>query len=777
MSRADRLRAQETLGRKGWPRYERSDVDVYMLEDRLKTYRWCPFGRSFHHLEAFSQTQLGVVPEQRFSQHFSNSRVRASMTPSLEMTDEVLRSHAEKAHIIIVGINDTEEASVLSARELRMASRSTHPVGDSAQQMTDEQRRTAADAAKERMQPAVMECFLLNLLPATTLFDKHHTDGTTKRYFNSEMLNQAEYESSFDPDAYPRAFWQTARETADDPMIDVSSVERKEAAKADLVGIKKYLKNKMGAEAAKHGWTDEEVSEKTFAIGTIRVRLSWIVKGIQGGEKPHVEGSGQDVGDGGGHGGDGDGEDDLEGGANGGGSANGTPAARGARPKGASSSAKKRKQKPSDATSSEPAKAQPSKQKQKRKAKQNGKQPEHCCEEGQFDEDAGGGDVEEAQVEENDSLHAAEPAKAQPSKQKRQRKAKKNGKQPEHSNEEAAVGHEEVHIDAGEGGEEENAGVADGGPEADPPGLSAEELDNFVLDHLPNLNHFDGTNHTQALQRDQGNRSLATWDEWNGTWSAWTVALDDGKPNAERMSAAEADLGNVEQGLAAAARIPDRAERVAKIRALTRTKNKLAKIVAGTAGFTDLSRCDFRIQGCKRLIVDGAPGQVKYTCIPDSLVVVARYIGCAVDKALLYQMLVQPQKEVEISCVVNYAREILKIKMICVSHGSDAALARQKGGMEFATLQLDRGAFIIVMNAILEDDTVERHALAFLADFTHPAYRYHVGVLVDNDPRVNVRFLQPSDRATVSSARTVFSGLFWTAKRVSITSVWQVSMP
>ena len=640
------------------------------------------------------------------------------MTPSIEMTDEVLRAHAEKAQVIIVGMNDTEEATVLSARELRMASRSTHPMGESAQQeMTDEQRRTAADAAKERMQPAVMDCYLLNLMPAITAFDEHHTDGTTKRYLNSEMLTRAEYESRFEEAANMRAMWATARETADDPMTDVSSAERKEAAKADLVHIKKYLKNKMGAEAAKHRWTDEEVREKTFSIKTIRVRLSWIVKGNAGGEE--AEGSDEDDGDG-------------EGGR----------------------------------------------------------------EEAPFDEDAGGSDVR-AKVKPSKRKQPAEPAKETSAKP---RKQKQKGKQRERSIEEAqvdedAVGREEVHLDenAGEGGREEapfyeGAGgadePADGGLQADrdvdverASGLSAEALDKFVLDYLTNLNHFDGINHTEALQRDPGNSSLATWDDWKGTWSEWTVALDDGKPNEERMSAAAADLGNIDQGLAVAARISDRAERVAKLKVLTRTKNKLARIVAGTAGFTDLSRGEFRIQGCKRLIVDGVQGQVKYTCIPDSLVVVARYIGCAVDKALLYQTLVEPQKEVEISRVVNYAREILKIKMICVSHGSNAALARQKGGMEFATLQLDRGAFIIVMNAILEDDTVERHALAFLANFTHPAYRYHVGVLVDNDPRVNVRFLQPTDRATPSSARTVFSGLFWTAKRVSITSVWQVSMP
>ena len=67
--------------------------------------------------------------------------------------------------------------------------------------------------------------------------------------------------------------------------------------------------------------------------------------------------------------------------------------------------------------------------------------------------------------------------------------------------------------------------------------------------------------------------------------------------------------------------------------------------------------------------------------------------------------------------------------------------------------------------------------MAYLADFKHPAYRGHFGALVDNDPRVDIRFLQPSDRASVQAARAVFNGLFWTAKRVAITSVWLLEKP
>ena len=56
----------------------------------------------------------------------------------------------------------------------------------------------------------------------------------------------------------------------------------------------------------------------------------------------------------------------------------------------------------------------------------------------------------------------------------------------------------------------------------------------------------------------------------------------------------------------------------------------------------------------------------------------------------------------------------------------------------------------------------ERHTVGYLSDFfipTHPEYR---GALVDNDKRVGVRLLEPSDR-TVEGARKIFDDLFWTA--------------
>ena len=73
--------------------------------------------------------------------------------------------------------------------------------------------------------------------------------------------------------------------------------------------------------------------------------------------------------------------------------------------------------------------------------------------------------------------------------------------------------------------------------------------------------------------------------------------------------------------------------------------------------------------------------------------------------------------------------------------------------------------------------SVERHAVSYLAGFTIPTHRGHMGALVDNDVRIGVRLLQPADRESVQAARKVFDELFWTAQRVRLTSVWQIGTP
>ena len=313
--------------------------------------------------------------------------------------------------------------------------------------------------------------------------------------------------------------------------------------------------------------------------------------------------------------------------------------------------------------------------------------------------------------------------------------------------------------------------------------LTKEALKEYTMDFLPNLVQHDEQIHSDELQRDPGNGTLATWDEWTGPETIqlthWTTALDDGPPSDARKNAAEADLQLVNDELVALEEEwqGDAVERNLKQKLLARVANKLAKIVAGTAGYSDLSRGEWRQQGCAPLIQDGS----KYTCIQDSLVVAARYVGCVFNTKQLHDALDDPLKEAEIGSVVLYGRDTLGLSITCLTQGpqdgDNASLCNVKGGLAFAVLQLNSGAYIIVLNAILSDGTVERHAVAFLADFQHPAYLNHCGALVDNDPRVAVRFLEPSDRASVSAARKVFDDLFWTAKKVMITSVWKVAMP
>ena len=80
----------------------------------------------------------------------------------------------------------------------------------------------------------------------------------------------------------------------------------------------------------------------------------------------------------------------------------------------------------------------------------------------------------------------------------------------------------------------------------------------------------------------------------------WATALDDGVPTEERKKAAEADLAIIHEEQQAAVLIFDPVERDVKLKLLVRVKNRLAKIAAGTAGFSDLSRGHWREQGCSK---------------------------------------------------------------------------------------------------------------------------------------------------------------------------------
>ena len=516
MSTSDRARARASLGRNNWRRYQRHEVNVEMLEDAVKDYRWCAYSRNFFDLSQFSMEQRMKPCGNRFSLFFSNDRQRASKTPSVEIPDEVLRVHLERAHFVVIGVNDNDRTPVLSQRALRAAGR------------TDQD----------------ME----------------------------EMVEE------------------TVQENAG-------------------AGV------------------DEDQLDAPDANG--------------------ASGSGSN---------------------------------------GASSSGSKRKE------------AQRDQSKARKRAGMTAEQQQ------------------------------------QSARDRAERDAR----------------------------------------------LTKEALDDYTLDFLPNLVQHDENIHSEELQRDPGNGSLSTWDEWPGPTATWTTALDDGAPDDARKKAAAVDLQLVNDEQEALkiwqpthVSDMDAVERNVKLKLLSRVANKLTKIVAGTAGYSDLTRGDWRQQGCAPFIQDGS----KYTCIQDSLIVAARYVGCVFNAKDLHDALDDPLKEAEIYRIVNYARDTLGLAMVCVSHGSEDALSRVKGGIAFATLQLQSGAFIIVLDATLDDNTVERHAMAFLADFQHPAYRNHFGALVDNDPRVSVRFLQPSDRASVAAARNVFDGLFWTAKKVMITSVWKVSLP
>ena len=102
------------------------------------------------------------------------------------------------------------------------------------------------------------------------------------------------------------------------------------------------------------------------------------------------------------------------------------------------------------------------------------------------------------------------------------------------------------------------------------------------------------------------------------------------------------------------------------------------------------------------------------------------------------------------------------------------SLGRMANGTAFQLMQLEAGAYMVILHVKVNDTLWERHCVAYLADFTMPTNPDHRGVIIDNDPRITPRLLEDADR-TISGARAVFDSLFWEAERVFIDSVWSVS--
>lgn len=102
-------------------------------------------------------------------------------------------------------------------------------------------------------------------------------------------------------------------------------------------------------------------------------------------------------------------------------------------------------------------------------------------------------------------------------------------------------------------------------------------------------------------------------------------------------------------------------------------RNRLAKIVEGTAGFADTARKSFRDLGGAMIVIEGT----KYTCIQDSIITTARWLGVKETKKRVYDDLVDPlhPAEISISDAVNYVRDVLELKIECLTHNTVLTLS------------------------------------------------------------------------------------------------------
>jgi len=304
----------------------------------------------------------------------------------------------------------------------------------------------------------------------------------------------------------------------------------------------------------------------------------------------------------------------------------------------------------------------------------------------------------------------------------------------------------------------------------DRPLLSVEELESWIATSLSSTERYDIHDNSR---RDNYLGTIESYNESDLTDIDWQTALGEVEADDGRKAAAQEDLRFLEENtLPEIAVITDKGVRKQKQKYVRKIQGRLFAIVKGKVGFADLSRKFFREQGGGDFIVDGT----RKTCMQDTVAVVARWMDVNVSNAQVMVDLSAPDgEELEIYKAINYMREKLHLSVQCLTIGPNS-LSRQSGGAAAALLRSDIDTAIVTLIVELTDGNEERHTVALLNGLqlpTHPEYR---GAIVDNDSRVGVRLLDENDRTT-EGARKIFDNLFWTAKSVRITSVWEVKAP
>ena len=177
-------------------------------------------------------------------------------------------------------------------------------------------------------------------------------------------------------------------------------------------------------------------------------------------------------------------------------------------------------------------------------------------------------------------------------------------------------------------------------------------------------------------------------------------------------------------------------------------------------GYSWIPRPGFRGMIGKNKLTDGS----HRSCGQDALWVACMFLGVRVARRSIYEATLPPAGDTPNYVLVNHAYTKLNVRMQSLGW-----LDRHSGGYALALIrEFDVGLFFVSLLVHRSGLKPESHAVLYVS---------HVmgGVILDNDPGVDVLKVEPEDRVSAAAAYRMWGALFPLADSVRIAAVFHVT--
>ena len=180
-------------------------------------------------------------------------------------------------------------------------------------------------------------------------------------------------------------------------------------------------------------------------------------------------------------------------------------------------------------------------------------------------------------------------------------------------------------------------------------------------------------------------------------------------------------------------------------------------------GYVSCSRVDYRAEYGRAALTDG-DGYGRRSCGQDAVYMACYHLHMTcISRAAIYSDLPpHDEHDTPIDDLINCSRRLWMVNWVRIRN-----ISRQKGGPGYALFNIRIGVYIVLLDVRCMDGTVDHHCVVYVA-------HQEGGVLLDNDPRCDVIFIQDHDRESPERANAVWHGLFPESHSVRVTAAYHM---